>query len=291
MKKAFRYVITIYASFLGLLSIMIVATVFQFANNYLELKSMRNCARAVRDFEKSNARLPTYEEMSQINQALPDYGYKVDCNIVTERNENDDRAPKNWPKSGGWVLSHWRGSWNEYYSSWDDHYTLADTLSFEYYWGPLCFAPLLFGLLLALNVALREKDTRSNIFSTLLDPFSPKPDVLPKAMLARLKDTVERPLYNLWRAGMVVPLCFAAAYWIIIHVICGGDVINARSWCLLAGGGGLAMVSLLPSRRLGLKQKILWAALTMLVYPLLFLGAMFIGFIADIFHCFGIGWQ
>lgn len=290
IRKGYRYLITTCALILGLLSILVIATVMQFAKNYVELASMKNCVRAVREFEKHYTRLPTNEELTQISKTLPDLGYRVECNIQTSRNAYDDRSPTNWPKSGGWVLLYWRGSWNEYYSSWDDHYTLADAMSFKYYWGPFRFAPLLCVLLLAISYALRERSVAAPIWSTIVDPFLPRPDILPRELLIELQQSVERPLFNLWRAGMVVPLCFAAAYWIIIHMMFGGDEINTRSWCLLASGGGIAVLSLLLSRRLCLMKKLQWSGLTVLAYPFLFAGAMLIGLLADMFHC-GVGGQ
>jgi hypothetical protein len=291
IKKGYRYLITTYAFMLGLLSVLVIATIMQFANNYGELVSMKNCVRAVREFEKHNTRLPTNEELTRISKTLPDWGYRVECNIQTSRNAYDDRSPANWPKSGGWVLSYWRGSWNEYYSSWDDHYTLADAMSFKYYWGPFRFAPLLCVLLLAISCALRERSVAAPIWSTIVDPFLPRPDILPRELLLELQQSVERPLFNLWRVGMVVPLCFAAAYWIIIHTMFGGDEINTRSWCLLASGGCIAVLSVFFSRQLGPIKKLLWGGLTVLAYPLLFAGAMLIGLLVDFVHCFGVGWQ
>jgi hypothetical protein len=162
--------------------------------------------------------------------------------------------------------------------------------AFHFMW-PFFLVPLFSIGFFALSYALRESDTHEGILTSYSGLFQPSPDRLPREMLGRLRDSVERPLFNLWRACMVVPLCFAAAYWIIIHTIFGGDDINIRSWLLLASGGGIAVLSLLFSRRIGPLNKFLWCGLTVLAYLLLFAGAMFIGIVADVFHCFGVGWH
>ena len=93
----------------------------------------------------------------------------------------------------------------------------------------------------------------------------------------KLKESIEQPLYDLWRIGMVVPACFAAAFFIIHHMVLGGDAINRRSWYAFAGGACFAVLSLLPSCRLMPRLKVLYVAITIVAYPLLFVGAMLIG--------------
>jgi hypothetical protein len=187
-----------------------------------------------------------------------------------------------------WSLSYFNGHRHVTFTSRNNHYDLADELAFPW----LVLLIPLFGLaLFSTSYALKDKSPNRDFLSSLLvDPFLPNPNTLPKELLGQLKSSVEQPLYNLWRASMIVPLCFAAAYWIIIHMMFWGDEINTRSWCLLAGGGGVAVLSLLLSRRLCLMEKLQWIGLTVLAYPVLFAGAMFIGVLADMFHC-GIGGQ
>jgi hypothetical protein len=108
--------------------------------------------------------------------------------------------------------------------------------------------------------------------------------VLQKNMIAKLKNAIERPLYNLWRIGMVVPPCFAVSFFVIHNMIFGGEEINTRSWYALASGSVIAIVALLLSRKLLLRRKVLFIALTILGYPVLCIFSMLIGALAGIFN-------
>jgi hypothetical protein len=249
---------------------------------------MKHCVEMVRDFQVRNSRLPTRDEITNFPFSLSDQ-HRNDYFVSTEPRWANVACPTNTAANDDWSLSYFNGHRNITFTSRNNHYDLADELEFPW----LVLLVPLFGLtLFYMSYALKdESPNRNSLSAILIDPFLPSPITLPKELLEQLKSFVERPLYNLWRAGMIVPVCFAAAYWIIIHMMFGGDEINTRSWCLLVGGGCIAVLSILLSRRLGPIKKLLWGGLTVLAYPLLFAGAMFIGFLMDFVHCFGVGWQ
>ena len=290
MKKSLRYVITIYAAIFGVLSVCVPASVLMIIDHSAQLSNMEGHVKAVREYQTRNSRLPTHEELSNFPSSLSDrIGYRKDYFVSAEPTKAGGACFANCLASERWTMSYWDGHRSVGFTSWNNHYDLADEVAFCW---PLLFFPLVSLALFSLSYALSESGkSRDFLASLLLDPFLPRPNYLPREMLAQLRNSVERPIYNLWRAGMVVPLCFAAAYWFIIHMMVGGDEINARSWCLLVSGGVISSTSLLISRRIVLKQRFLSALLTMLTYPLVFAGAMLIGTILDTFHCFMSGWQ
>jgi hypothetical protein len=91
---------------------------------------MRAVVRSVREFKAKAGRLPTNEDLYQLSgyyfgQPPPSPG-----------------APELHVPPGGWIIWYWRGEWPEYYTSWDDHYSLEEGLSLWGFCRPLTFMPV-----------------------------------------------------------------------------------------------------------------------------------------------------
>jgi len=161
MRRIIQFVFIVLTAISGLLSLMVLGTAQQISKNRGELADMKDRVQAIQDFHNRNSRFPSHEELKQLSDSLRTRWYRKEYYLDISPRENTRTGyPSNWPATGGWVLSFWRGEWDEYYSSWDDHYTLADKLSWWYYNGPLMFSPLLFLLFLGSSYALKERQRR-----------------------------------------------------------------------------------------------------------------------------------
>lgn len=103
--------------------------------------------------------------------------------------------------------------------------------------------------------------------------------------MSKLKAVLEKSLYDFWRLGMVLPPSLAVAFW-INHMVLGREGFDWRAAGVLSVGFIIAVVSLWISRQVSLAQKFTYSLVTLLVYPLLFIGVLLLGAFADIiFHC------
>ena len=136
----------------------------QVAKNRRTLADMQERIAAIEAFQSKEARLPSDEELARIDQGLPvrdsRFNYWLD---TTPYRVAQPGYPQGWPASGGWVLRLWRGEWEEYYSSWDRHYTLGDQLSWWAFSWPGFIGFAIAGVLFLLSrlPLLRSRD-RSN---------------------------------------------------------------------------------------------------------------------------------
>jgi hypothetical protein len=122
----------------GFIALPIPLTEVQVSKNRAQLKNMKDRVEAVKDFYENSSRFPTNEELRQISQTLPDrYGLNPDYWLDTSPEEHND----------GWELSFWRGDDKPRYTSWDNHYTLSESLSWRVFWGPLWWPLISSGLL------------------------------------------------------------------------------------------------------------------------------------------------
>ena len=133
----------------------------QNAKNFIVLADMKERVEAVREFQRQKARLPTDEELAALSSALPVRLHRYEYHIEASKGSSDPDYPQNWPATGGWVLSFWRGEWWEYYSSWDDRYTLSKQLTaWDGYGFPLAVA---IGLVLVSRVGfLQDRKKQPN---------------------------------------------------------------------------------------------------------------------------------
>ena len=105
------------------------------------LADMRDVVAAIKSFQQRSGRLPTDAELSKIEDALPRrYPLKYDFCFGAPPSQPGENYPSE-AKNGGWMIWYWRGEWSEFYSSWDDHYSLEDQADFWRFCGPLIWAP------------------------------------------------------------------------------------------------------------------------------------------------------
>ena len=168
MKKTARITILILAVLFALIAALgafgPLTHKTQNAKNLLVLADMKDRVQGVREFQRQNARLPSNEEIAVLSSALPVRHFRYQYQIETSPISHDRDFPKNWPAAGGWVLSFWRGEWREYYSSWDDRYTLSTQLTaWDDYGFPLVVAIglVLFSRLSFLRNKKKEQPSKS----------------------------------------------------------------------------------------------------------------------------------
>ena len=169
MKTAIRVLLLVLAVFFGLVSLLIPLSSSQVAKNKKLLADMQDCVRAIKDFEKKSGWLPTQEELGKIEDSLPRrYSLRYGFRFGAPPSQPDMSYPKDRPLSEGWMIWYWRGEWSEYYSSWDDHYSLDEQASWRGFCGPLLFAPLVAAAFLALRMipALRKEEPNQTLQRT-----------------------------------------------------------------------------------------------------------------------------
>ena len=152
MKKAIRIILLVLAVIFGLVSLLIPLSSSQVSKNKKLLADMQDCVREVREFEKKFGSLPTEEELGKIEDSLPRrYSLRYGFRFGAPPSQPGMIYPKAKPESEGWMIWYWRGEWSEYYSSWDDHYSLEEQASWWGFCGPLLFAPVISAGFLALR--------------------------------------------------------------------------------------------------------------------------------------------
>jgi hypothetical protein len=160
MKTAIRIILMVLTVLFGLVSLFIPLSSSQVAKNKNLLADMQDCVRAIKEFEKKFGRLPTEEELGKIEDSLPrSYSLRYGFRFGVPPSQRDMSYPKARPESEGWMIWYWRGEWSEYYSSWDDHYSLEEQASWWGFCGPLLFAPVIavgFFALRSLRVLRKE---------------------------------------------------------------------------------------------------------------------------------------
>jgi hypothetical protein len=146
MKRAMRNLLfSLGILFSGLSLVVLFLSAPQISKNRLDLLDMRACIEAVKGFQKERHRLPGGEEFRILSASLPS---RNEYWLATTPEECAIQMPGGW-KAGGWAMWYWRGEWNEYYSSWNDFYSLTDQASWWGFCGFLLFLPILALLFLA----------------------------------------------------------------------------------------------------------------------------------------------
>ncbi|MCX7008286.1 MAG: hypothetical protein NTY53_13740, partial [Kiritimatiellaeota bacterium] len=136
-----RQVLIAVASILGVIWIPIPFTAVQIYYNREELANMQDRVQAVQEFQVRHLRLPDQQELNRLSEGLPDrLGFHRNYCIRESPPLSGSGVvgfPSGWPVAGGWALEFSRGESRDYYSSWDNHYTLTGQLSWRVFWGPL----------------------------------------------------------------------------------------------------------------------------------------------------------
>ena len=141
-----RYSIILISIALGGLSCLLLLMSWKQINkNQKVLADMKDRVVAIRGFQKDHERLPTKNELEGISRSLPVRYTAYDYELQTS--SNGMLSITNWPQSGGWALSFWRGEWTEYYTSWNEEYSLTQQASWWGFCGPLLFCPVVAVLL------------------------------------------------------------------------------------------------------------------------------------------------
>ena len=117
----------------------------QINKNQKILADMKDRVVAIRGFQKDRERLPTKNELKSISSSLPLRYTTYDYELQTSSKGMLSRT--NWPQSGGWALSFWREEWTEYYTSWNEEYSLTQKASWWGFCGPLLVCPVVGALL------------------------------------------------------------------------------------------------------------------------------------------------
>jgi hypothetical protein len=119
----------------------------QAAKNKTVLADMKDRVSAVQAFASKEGRLPDRKEFTNLIASLPVRFTTFDYQLSDARETTPVKIEglQTWPK-GGWVLYFWRGEWFEWYSSWNDHYSLADQVTIWSFGGSFMIATGLVGL-------------------------------------------------------------------------------------------------------------------------------------------------
>ena len=143
MKLALRVILILLGMIFAFGSLLIPASFKQVRKNQMLLSDMQDMVHAIQSFKSKTMRLPNEDELSKIEDSIPRrYSLRYHFHFGVPPSQPDDKYPKE-PKDGGWILWYWRGEWSEYYSSWNDHYSLKDQLSPSDFYGPLIWAPII----------------------------------------------------------------------------------------------------------------------------------------------------
>jgi hypothetical protein len=117
------------------------------------LDGMREQVQGIQEFERIHGRLPTNGPGGGPN--VHKGGRSSLYYLFTRPGQfSDERFRGKWPAHGGWVLGLWRGEWFEYYTSWNDHYTVADAVSV---WGILDFWLALAAFAVTATIPFRQR--------------------------------------------------------------------------------------------------------------------------------------
>ena len=115
------------ASLVLISSLLFLGTFTQNEKDQAVFADMKDRVAAVRTFTAREGRLPNDIEFSSLIASLPVRYYRYDYKL-SDSPEKTSLAIEGLGKEskGGWVLYFWRGEWHEWYSSWNDHYSLAN---------------------------------------------------------------------------------------------------------------------------------------------------------------------
>ncbi len=142
MKFALRVIFFIIAAVFAFLSLMIPGAFSQVQKNKMLLADMKDVVTAINSFKEKVGRLPTDDELSKIEDSLPRrYSLRYDFNFGPPPSQPGEDYPEK-ALNGGWIIWYWRGEWSEFYSSWDNHYSLEDQVSPSSFYGPFIWAPV-----------------------------------------------------------------------------------------------------------------------------------------------------
>jgi len=114
----------------------------QIHKNRLVLADMQDRVAAVEKFESKSNRLPTREEFPGLLTDLPVRNHAYNYEFASSSNDCPFNVPGGWPQTSGWAIYFWRGEWEEFYTSWNKHYTLTEQSTWWGFCGPLLFCPV-----------------------------------------------------------------------------------------------------------------------------------------------------
>jgi hypothetical protein len=159
MKFALRVVFILVAIIFAFFSLIIPGAFSQVQKNKMLLADMKDAVTAIKQFKEKTGHLPTDHELSKIEDSLPRrYSLRYNFSFGPPPSQPGQNYPEK-ALNDGWIISYWRGEWSEYYSSWDNHYSLEDQLSPSDFYGPFIWAPVasLMFFSLAFLPAFRKK--------------------------------------------------------------------------------------------------------------------------------------
>jgi hypothetical protein len=147
MRRVLPSCVFVAGLFLTLLSVLILGTSSnQIRKNKIALSDMQAVVQRIREFKTRAGRLPTEEELHHLGAS----GFRFGA-------PPRGSAPELHAQPGGWIIWYWRGEWSEYYTSWDDHYSLEEGISLMSFCGPFFFLPAAAALCLVLSFALKSE--------------------------------------------------------------------------------------------------------------------------------------
>jgi hypothetical protein len=141
MILALRIALFVLAAACGLISLMIPASFSQVRKNKMLLADIRDIVVAIKTFNLANGRLPTDDELSKIEDSVPRrYSLKYNFRFGAPPAQAGEHYPTE-EKARGWMIWYWRGEWSEFYSSWDDHYSIETQTNVWAFCKPVLWAP------------------------------------------------------------------------------------------------------------------------------------------------------
>jgi hypothetical protein len=151
MRRLLRVGVLGLAVVFALLALPIPHSASQVRKNRTLLADMQDAVNAIKQFQRDSGRLPNAEELTEIEKRLPRrYSLPYAFHFGAPPAGPEEHLPSE-ARNGGWILWYWRGEWAEWYTSWDDHYSLAEQTSLWRFCGPLIAAPFGAVLFLALG--------------------------------------------------------------------------------------------------------------------------------------------
>ena len=152
MISAFRLTLFALAGLCGLISLLILASVNQVNKNEMLLTDVRSIVAAIYAFKQTNDRLPTVSELSTLEDSVPRrYPLKYNFKFGVPPSQPGENYPTQL-KAGEWIIWYWRGEWSEYYSSWDNHYSLEEQTDLWNFCKPILWAPFATIALIGLGI-------------------------------------------------------------------------------------------------------------------------------------------
>jgi len=154
-----------------ILTFLVLLSAKQINKNRLQLAEMQECVGKVEAFRSQNHRLPTKEEFHGILAGLARHNVSLgEFELSSTPQDCPIQVPGGWPNASGWVMYYWRGEWYEYYTSWNNRYTLTEQASWWGFCGPMLFSPLAAVLFIGSSFlpALRRKKARTENPSPLV---------------------------------------------------------------------------------------------------------------------------